>query len=47
MALPKYTEPHYRKRFLAAGVAIPPYSGTTKIKPSDLLQFSFLWLKQV
>ena len=31
---------HNKKRFLAAGVAIPPYSGTTKIKPSDLSKLS-------
>ena len=28
--------PHKRNIFLAAGVAIPPYSGTTKTKPSEL-----------
>ena len=30
--------PQSKKRFLAAGVAIPPYSGTTNMKPSDLLR---------
>ena len=31
--------PHNKKMFLADGVAIPPYSGTTKIKPSELSKF--------
>ena len=34
---------HYKenkKIFLAAAVAIPPYSGTTKINPSDLFKLS-------
>ena len=31
--------PHNKKMFLAAGVAMPPYSGTTRIKQSELSKF--------
>ena len=29
-----------KKIFFAAGVAMPPYSGTIKIKPSDMFKLS-------